>query len=164
MGLKPEVLCIVCLVLAFSTFASVVVAAPSLRLDFYKNNGYGFGDDMQGQWTINTAVSSDVVRVEFYFDNQLQKNATSAPFSWSFNTDNYTEGKHALKVVAFDAAGATAESERQANFVGFPVTFVAAIVGIVVAITVLALVVSVYRIKKSNVKKERLSGARKEGD
>jgi hypothetical protein len=153
----------VCIVLALSLFAGAVAATPSLRLDFYKNNGYGLGDDMQGQWTINTAVSSDVVRVEFYIDNELQNNMTTAPFSWSFNTADYSEAKHTFSVVAYDSTGVTVKSEKQANFVGFPVSFIAAIIGIIVAVTVVALVVSGYKIRKSNVKKNQACASKKEG-
>lgn len=152
LGCRTKGLIIVCVFLALSVFAGAAAAAPSLRLDFYKDNGYGMGDDMQGEWTINADVSSDVVRVEFYLDGQLQENATSVPFSWSFNTAEFNESKHMFTVIAYDSFGDTVESERQANFVGFPVSFVAAIIGIIVAVTVVALVVSVYRIRKSNAK------------
>lgn len=152
MGCRTKGLIIVCIFLALSVFAGAVAAAPSLRLDFYKDNGYGMGDDIQGQWTITASVSSDVVRVEFYLDGQLQENATSTPFSWSFNTAEFSENKHMFTVISYDSSGATAESERQANFVEFPVSFVVAIIGIIVAITLVALVVSVYRIRKSNAK------------
>jgi hypothetical protein len=153
LGSAKKGLSAICLLLALFVFAGAVAAAPSLSLSFYKDNGYGLGDDMQGQWTINTAVSSDVVRVEFYLDNQLQKNATAAPFNWSFNTANYTEAQHTFRVVAYDSAGATAETEKQSNFVGFPVGFVAAIIGIIVAVTVVVLIVCIYRIRKHDAKK-----------
>jgi uncharacterized membrane protein len=155
LGYRSRWLNIVCVFLTLFVIAGTVAAAPSLRLDFYKNNGYGMGEDMQGQWTINTVVSSDVTHVEFYLDGQLQKNATSAPFSWSFNTADYNQSKHTFTVIAFDSTGATTESERQANFVGFPVSFVVAIIGIIVTIIVVILVVSVYRIRKSDAKKNQ---------
>jgi hypothetical protein len=100
MGSKVKALYIVCLILVLSVFVGAVTATPTLRLDFYKDNGYGMGEDLQGQWTVNTEISSDVVRIEFYLDGQLQKNDTSAPFSWSFNTANFTEAQHTFKVVA----------------------------------------------------------------
>lgn len=161
LGYRTKGLITICIFLALSVFTGAVAAAPSLRLDFYKDNGYGMGEDMQGQWTINAVVSSDVVRVEFYLDNQLQKNATLTPFSWSFNTADYNENKHVFTAIAYDSTGAIAESERQANFAGFPVNFVAAIIGIIVAVTVVALVVSVYRIRKFNAKKTKLNSTPK---
>ncbi len=143
------------MLVALFVFTGSVAAVPALRLDFYKDNGYGMGDDIQGQWTINAIVSPDVTRVEFYLDNQLQENATAAPFSWSFNTGNYTEGKHTFKVLAYDSTGAVTEVEKQNNFVGFPVSFVVGIIGVIVALVVVVLVFSVYRIKKYNARKSQ---------
>jgi hypothetical protein len=155
LGLAKKGLIVICLLLVVSVFVGAVAAAPTLRLNFYKNNGYGAGDDMQGQWTINTQVSSDVVRVEFYLDNQLQQNVTTAPFSWSFNTANYTEAKHTITAIAYDSAGVTATAESQRNFVGFPLSFVVGIIGLVVAVIVVVLIVCVYRIRKQNAKKNQ---------
>ncbi len=64
-----------------ATCILTVQAKPTLSLSFYKNNGYDMGNDMNGLWTINTAVSSDVTHVEFYLDDVLQCNDTVAPFS-----------------------------------------------------------------------------------
>ena len=62
----------------------------------------------------------------------------AAPFSWSFNTGNYSEGQHTFKVVAYDSLGETATAESQHNFVGFPLTFVVGIIASVVVITVVS--------------------------
>lgn len=141
-----------CLALsAVSMFASVE-AKPALSLNFYKNNGYGMGNDLNGEWTINTEVSSDVQYVEFYLDNQLQFNISSRPFSWNFNTGSYTEGAHTIKVVAYDAAGESATAERQANFVGFPLTFVVGIIVLVVVVIVGGFGFALYRARKSEAK------------
>lgn len=136
------------------SFAAVTNAKPTLSLNFYKDNGYGMGNDMNGLWTINTAVSDNTTHVEFYVDNQLQLNDTAAPFSWQFNTENYTEGVHTIKVAAYDFSGESALVERQPNFAGFPVGFVAGIIAIVVVVFVIALIISAYRIKKAAAKKQ----------
>src|SRR5512139_800008 len=75
-------------------------AKPSIDLVFEKNNGYGVGNDIGGLWTVSAHVSSDVKYVEFYLDGQLQQNDTLAPFSWQFDTTNYSTGSHAIKAVA----------------------------------------------------------------
>ncbi len=43
----------VCLLVCFImlSFAAAVEAAPSLSLSFYKDNGYGMGNDINGLWT-----------------------------------------------------------------------------------------------------------------
>jgi hypothetical protein len=118
---KGKIICFTafCLVIFLSGLASSL-AAPSLSLSWYKNNGYGMGNDIGGEWTINTNVSTDVVRVEFYLDDVLQQNDTEAPFSWNFNTaDNFTLGVHTFRVVAYDSAGASTTSVAERNFVEY---------------------------------------------
>lgn len=52
---------VVCSALVLSCFQAAA-AAPTVTLSYYKNNGYGMGNDMNGEWTINTTVSQDVSR------------------------------------------------------------------------------------------------------
>jgi hypothetical protein len=126
----------------------VVEAKPSLTINLYKNNGYGMGDDINGQWTVNADVSQDVVFVEFYVDGQLQKNDTITPFSWEFNTQNYIIGLHYIRAVAFDVTGEATNSQISRNFVGFPTTYVVLIISIIVAVTIAVLLIAIYRIRK----------------
>ncbi len=130
-------------------------AKPTLSLSFYKNNGYSMGNDINGLWTINTEVSSDVTRVEFYLDDELQCNDTSAPFSWPFDTNNYTIALHAIKVVAFDSSGEQAVEERQPNFVGFPLAFVVGIISFVVVVVIVSFVFVFYRARRSEAKERQ---------
>jgi hypothetical protein len=150
----------VCLLVCFIvlSFAAAVEAAPSLSLSFYKDNGYGMGNEINGLWTVNTHVSQDISFVEFYVDDQSQLNDTSAPFSWSFNTINYTEGLHTIKVVAYNSLNETATAVAERNFVGFPWNFIAEIIGVVAVGFGVALVVSVYRIKQAAKKKKAQMG------
>jgi hypothetical protein len=146
-----------CFFFAFSVMmlSSLMVAQgnPSLSLSFYKDNGYGIGNDINGFFTANAAVSPDVVRVEFYIDGQLVQNDTSAPFSWSFNTNNYTLGTHTIEALAFDSVNQTATASESHNFVGFPTGFVVAIIAIIVVALVVSLVVAIYKIRKHDKQK-----------
>ncbi|HSV49046.1 MAG TPA: Ig-like domain-containing protein [Candidatus Acidoferrales bacterium] len=150
--MKPKIkllacLLLVCLVAPLS--AMVVDAKPSLTLSLYKNNGYGMGQDMSGLWTINTETSADVVHVEFYLDDQLQQNDTTAPFNWQFNTSNYTIGTHTLTAMAFDATGDNFTAAMQRNFVEDNTsTILILIVVVVVIVFAISGAVAVYRIKK----------------
>jgi len=146
---KISIACLLVLVLACAFTVVCVEAKPTLSISFYKDNGYGMGNDMNGEWTINTDVSSDVQYVEFYVDDTLQLSDTSAPFSWNFNTGNYTEGTHTLRVIAYDAQGETATAEREANFVGFPLTFVVGIIVLVVVVLIASFGFALYRARKS---------------
>ncbi len=142
-------LLVLVLALSFTAASIGVEAEPTLSISFYKNNGYGAGNDMNGEWTINTDVSSDVQYVEFFMDDQLQYTDSSAPFSWNFNTGNYTEGSHTMKVIAYNSQGETATDERQANFVGFPLTFVVIIIVVVVVTLIVSFGFVLYRARKT---------------
>ncbi len=128
--------------------APLVQAKPSIDFTFHKDNGYGVGDNIGGLWTVTATVSSDVQYVEFFLDGTLVQNDTSAPFSWQFDTSNYSSGPHAIKAVAYDLAGDTAFLQVQRNFEqtsNQTVTIV--IVAVAVAIVVAAFGFAVYRVR-----------------
>lgn len=144
-----KVLSLVCLGFILLFVLTSAAAAPSLNLSTYKNNGYGLGNDIGGLWTYTAQVSPDVVFVEFYLDNQLQMNATVAPFKWQFNTADYPLGEHTFRVVAYDSSGLTATVEKQANFVEY--SFTDALVLIVAAfgvVMVISLAVLLFRVRR----------------
>ena len=127
---------------------SLAEAKPSIDLDFAKDNGYGFGNDIGGLWTVNAHVSSEVAYVEFYLDGQLQRNDTSAPFSWQFDTVNYSVGSHAIKAVAYDALGESAFLQVERNFQQTSTETVTGIIfAIVIAVVVVAVGFALYRVK-----------------
>ncbi len=92
--------------LLFNIFVITQVSAEStVSLSVYRNNGYAAFGDINGLFTITAQTSDDVIRVEFYLDDTLQLNDTQSPFSWYFDTNNYTLGQHTITAVAFDASG-----------------------------------------------------------
>ena len=121
-------------------------AKPSIDLGFEKNNGYGMGDNIGGLWTVSAHVSSDVAYVEFYLDGQLQLNDTSTPFSWQFDTSNYSPGSHAIKAVAYDSLGETSFLQVERNFQETSTeTITTIIIAIVIAIIVVAIGFALYK-------------------
>ena len=127
---------------------SLAEAKPSIDLGFEKNNGYGIGNDIGGLWTVRAHVSSEVVYVEFYLDGQLQLNDTSAPFSWQFETSNYSPGSHAIKAVAYDSLGDTAFLQVERNFQETSTeTVMGIIIAIVIAIVVAVIGLTLYKLR-----------------
>ena len=153
MQFKDVVFATLICALVFSCVATSASAAPSLSLSWYKNNGYGMGNDIGGYFTVNTEVSPDVVYVEFYVDNELQLNDTAAPFSWPFNTGNYTLGTHAVKAIAYDAMGVTATAVAERNFVEYSTNFLIIIIVIVVVVLAVSLVAALVWAKKKEAKR-----------
>ena len=59
---------------------------------------------------VNASDDNTVDRVEFYINNQIMGAKTSAPYSWSWNSTNVSDGSYGFKAVAYDAAGNSAQS------------------------------------------------------
>jgi subtilisin family serine protease len=66
---------------------------------------------VQGNATDNVGVTS----IQFYVDGTVITTASSSPFSFSWNTANYANGSHTLKVTASDAAGNIGSSSVSVN-------------------------------------------------
>jgi hypothetical protein len=125
-------------------------AQPALLLDLNRDYGFGMGNDIAGLFTLKADASSNTSYVEFYLDNQLQQNDTAAPYSWQFNTNNCTLGEHTLKAVAYDGAGESQTKEITRNFVEDSTNNILLVtIVIAVVVTAIAVVVAVYRIRKT---------------
>ena len=110
--------------LAFSACCILIPAAsarPTMKLSVNKIAGYQFGSALSGSFVVDTKVSSDVVRVEFYLNGTLVNNATAAPFGWRSNTNMYASGHYNITAVAYDASGQQASAMLHANFVSVPI-------------------------------------------
>ncbi len=70
-----------------------------------------------GTITFNATATDNVgvARVDFYVDNVLKGNSTSAPYSYAFASTTVTDGVHSLVAKAVDAAGNVGSSAAQ-NF------------------------------------------------
>ncbi len=151
MHLLPKALCCLLLIsLAAMAPCFLATAKPTLNVSLYKTNGYNLGDNIGGFFTVNTEVSDDATHVEFYVDDQLQQNDTTTPYSWPFDTNNYTLGTHTLKVVAFDASGENETKQIERNFVEYDAASIfVMIIVIVIVVSIILVSVAVYRIRKT---------------
>jgi phosphatidylinositol-3-phosphatase len=61
------------------------------------------GATISGTTSINTSVTPDIVRTEFYIDNAIQGTVLTSPFNFNLDTTRLTNGAHTLTVVAYDA-------------------------------------------------------------
>jgi fibronectin type 3 domain-containing protein len=57
----------------------------------------------------SAADEAGIAKVELFIDDQLLGTLTAAPYSFNWNTDNTADGAHAIRVVATDIAGRSAE-------------------------------------------------------
>jgi hypothetical protein len=123
--MKITYLTVACFVLVVVGFLATASAEPTLQLEWLQNSGFNMKTGITGTWTIKTTLIdnntiANASYVEFYLDNQLQANQTTAPFTWSFDTANYSEGTHTIKVIAANDSGEAAVAEEQRVFTGFP--------------------------------------------
>lgn len=65
------------------------------------------GASVAGTTTVsaNASDNTGVAKVELYVDGALYATDTASPYSFAWNTTQWVDGPHALKVVAADAAG-----------------------------------------------------------
>ncbi len=160
---KTENKCIVILAVLVFTLAFMGIGAfgvvqvnaePTVSLKLHKDFGYSsFGNDAQGNWTVQANVSEDTTRVKFYLDDELQLDDTQTPFAWSYNTDEFPEGLHTLKAVAYDANGNTAAAETQQNFVPYPEGLTITIIIVVVVSILASFITAIAMMRRNNSKK-----------
>lgn len=72
------------------------------------------GSTQTGTITVSANASDNVgvSRVEFTIGGQVFATDNSSPYSVQLNTNNYTNGSHALRAIAYDAAGNSGQSSQ----------------------------------------------------
>jgi hypothetical protein len=79
---------------------------PGLRLSLSRDWGYGGpGGRIEGLFSLRVEAPPEVVRVQFFLDDQLIGEDSEPPFRYRFNTGDYPLGPHRLTAVGFTADG-----------------------------------------------------------
>ena len=130
-------------------------ATPTLSIEWQKNSGFDLHSGINGEWTINAHPTGNTTTyIEFYLDDKLQSNDTQAPYSWRFNTDDYTEGQHTLRVVAYTSTGETETATDERSFTGFPYMFIVGVLLFASIVFAFALLLTWHLIKqKANARR-----------
>jgi len=101
--------------------AATVAAAQSeggLTITFHRDFGYSAGSEIQGAFSLTAEGPDNLVRVDYYLDDQLLGSASQAPFKISFNTGNFALGSHTFLAVGLTANGTEIRSaSRTLEFV-----------------------------------------------
>jgi len=97
------------IVLITFIFIALPVYAQStdeLILDFNRDFGYGgFGGEIQGRFSIKVSSPDDLVRVEYFLDDEMVFEGTEPDFKWQFNTAAFSEGHHTFSAIGYKADG-----------------------------------------------------------
>jgi hypothetical protein len=141
-------LTLACLLLLTPVMLLTSAQAP-LRVEWQSNSGFDMSTGINGQYTITAYPSSNLTtHVEFYLDDKLQYSGTQAPYSWTFNTDSYTEGEHAIHVIAYAVTGETSTATETRSFTGFPYIFIVGVLLFASIVFAFALLLTYYLIKQ----------------
>jgi hypothetical protein len=150
--MKPGHVLLACLctaLIAAFTVDSALAQAGNLTIGLHRDFGYGLGDQIQGNFTISARGPDDLVRVSFLLDGQEIGAATQAPFKISFNTDQYSTGRHVFSATGRTASGQELTSNTisvqivsgQSSTLGLIVA-VGVVLGIILLATLLPLLMS----------------------
>lgn len=151
--------------LAFASPARAQESSLSLRMN--RDFGYaGFGNDIEGLFSLRADGPANLQRVEFYVDNTLIGDSTQEPFRVQFTTKDYAPGEHVLYAIGYTADGQELRSNEITRLFLSPeearsgvVKLIVPLLGIVLGLTLLGSVVpAVLTRKKPERGKYGLSG------
>ncbi len=97
----------VCFLLLLLTTLPAVAWQADETLTFRLNRDFGYaaGGEIQGAFSLTAAGPDDLVRVDYYLDDQLLGSGDAPPFKITFNTGNYPLGRHTFVAVGTTTAG-----------------------------------------------------------
>ncbi len=120
-----------------------------LTLSMSRDFGYaGFGSDIEGLFSLRASGPSNLQRVEFYVDSELIGNVDEEPFRVQFTTKDYAPGERTMYALGYLSDGSQLRSNEITRIFlsaeqarGKMVELVFPILGVVLAVTLLATVV-----------------------
>ncbi|MFH1957452.1 MAG: Ig-like domain-containing protein [bacterium] len=62
--------------------------------------------------TADTNAYKGIAKVEFYIDGNLKSTDSSSPYSYLWDTTQYSEGSHTVKVIAYDTVNQTSSNQH----------------------------------------------------
>jgi ribosomal protein L32 len=101
--------------LAFAVVMPVMAQdeQPELEINLTRDFGYGgFGNDIQGTFTIKVSGPDDLIEVAFYLDDVLIGTDDESPFRLQFKTDSYEPGLHTIYAVGTRSDGTKLETRQ----------------------------------------------------
>ena len=152
-------LCLLTIALTLAAGAAYAQESGALSLRLRRDFGYGAGSDIQGNFSLKVDGPDNLVRVEYYIDDQLMgQSSEPTDFRFKFVTGDYPPGAHTLSAVGYTSGGGelssntisrnflTASESRSSTF-----KIVGAILGLFVVVSLLSFGISM------------LAGGRKKG-
>jgi len=82
----------------------------SLGVLLRKSFGFAAGARIQGRFKLTARGPDDLVRVEFFVDDERIQSVAQPPFEISFHTAEYSPGQHTIQAIGYTQAGGTLSS------------------------------------------------------
>jgi hypothetical protein len=96
-----------------ATFSIVQAQGEELKLGMSRDWGYGgFGNDIQGTFSLKASGPANLARVEFFIDETKIGEVSQAPYNLQFLTDNYPAGLRSLYAVGTTRDGKQLTSNK----------------------------------------------------
>jgi hypothetical protein len=106
-GLRALALILIALAVLNPSLAAAQAEDPPLRLRLNRTFGYGGIGQIEGTFTleITNEEEHELDRVEFVFDGEVVYVDDSAPFSFRFQTGQFSSGMHVMTAVGYTEDG-----------------------------------------------------------
>jgi hypothetical protein len=136
---KTNIAILLTLTMGLLVVSAALAQSDTLHLSLSRDWGYGgFGNDIQGLFSMKITGPANLIRVEFYINDTRIGEVTAAPFRIQFNTDDYALGQHTLYAIGYTSDGQELRSnDIPANFV--PPQSVGKLITPVLVVVVLAI-------------------------
>jgi hypothetical protein len=104
-------------VVALAVLLLLLPLAWGIELGISRNVGTNLGQKIKGKFTAKARQIEGATKVEFYLDEELVMTSTEEPHRWTFRTEEYPEGVHTIKAVAYFPDGRVEEDSLQREFI-----------------------------------------------
>lgn len=101
----------VLMMISVSLFLPVVTAESLISVNFNRNMGSYYDNNMSGDWTIKAEGPANLTFIGIFFNTTMEANASSNEISFNFNTEKYNVGTYNITVIGYDAQGNQYQSE-----------------------------------------------------
>jgi hypothetical protein len=139
--------------------AQIALAHGELVLSLNRDFGYGgFDNKIEGLFSLQAEGPQDLVRVDFYIDEEIIAAVSEPPFRVQFSTNAYSPGEHRLSAIGLTSSGEELQSNEivrvfltQEESRSAVIGFIAPMAGIVLLVVIAVAVIPMALGRKEKV-------------
>jgi hypothetical protein len=123
----------------FAGLPIISVGQGSLNLSLTRNLGIGFGNIIQGAFTLHGSGPVEVQNLTVYFNGEQVHFVTGNTISWQFHTGDYPPGSTNITLFGVDDSGETYSATRNVFILSESMS--AVVIGVIMVFVVVLVVV-----------------------